>query len=649
MAPLGWLLVAPLYAVAVALGVGFYFDPEQIATFWPASGIFMGLLVLCPVRQWPGIVLLASLGQLGADSLIAQRPVAMNVALALPNTLEPILGALLVRRFLGTPDFARLRHVAGIAGLAVLAPLPTALSGAAVVSYRFGTDYVSALQIWWAADALGILAVLPVVVLNHDWLSVRSWRKPSWQSLAIVGLCMTVASFVFAGAPRPAASLLDFSYVLMPPLIVAALRLSPRALAWLLLATCAVVVVTLFGCQVVCAAVQERAAGERQRSALEDRLRQSEKMEAIGRLAGGIAHDFNNLLMVIQGNQEMVREELEAGRTTAPGLLEWLRQSNAATDRAARLTRQLLMFSRKHPEHRQPIDLNDVVTGLEPMLRRIIGAHVQIHVRTAAHLPPILADRGQIEQVVMNLAINARDAMPTGGRLEIETSASKDVVQLRVADSGQGIAADVLPHVFEPFFTTKRAGEGTGLGLATVHAIVTQNEGLIDIRSSEREGTEVTVSLPAMTTPAAPITRAQSPTQAVGGHERILVCEDEPGLWQVLERSLLEAGYDVLLAPDVSAALNIAGAQERLDVLITDVVMPGLSGPALASRVREIHPGLRVLFISGYPADMAPHTGSEFVASALLNKPFRAEELRVRVRALIDAQPSGVREGQGLT
>jgi two-component system, cell cycle sensor histidine kinase and response regulator CckA len=369
-----------------------------------------------------------------------------------------------------------------------------------------------------------------------------------------------------------------------------------------------------------------------ERRRLEDQLRQGQKMEAIGQLAGGVAHDFNNLLTVIGGYSEIARRRIGAG----PGAGELLEVQRAA-ERASQLTRQLLAFSRQQVLDPHPLDLGEVAAALLPMLRRLIGEDIEIAMLAAPGLPSVLADRSQLEQVVVNLAVNARDAMPSGGTLTIETRVADDRVALIVTDTGVGMERSVFEHLFEPFFTTKGVGEGTGLGLATVHGIVTQSGGEIHVYSEPGLGTSFKVYLPVSGAVAA----TAPPAPAVGdlrGEETVLLCEDEEGVRHLIETVLTNHGYRVLSAAGPLQALEIAAASE-IDVLVTDVIMPDLSGPELARRMESLRPGVRTLFVSGYTAETVRGRGRLPADSAFLEKPFQQLALLRAIRGLLSAAP----------
>jgi PAS domain S-box-containing protein len=386
-----------------------------------------------------------------------------------------------------------------------------------------------------------------------------------------------------------------------------------------------------------------------ERHALHDRLRQAQRLEAIGRLAGGVAHDFNNLLTVIGGSTELALEALPASAPHRRALLE----VRDATTRAALLTQQLLAFGRRQRLVAEVFDLGRVVLDCEQMLRRVIGEHIDLVCRVPDDERYVRADRGQIEQVIVNLAANARDAMPAGGRLTIDvdsveltggarrpagTLPSDRFVRLSVADTGTGIPPAILEHIFEPFFTTKDTGRGTGLGLATVHGIVEQSGGYIAVDSLEGSGTTFTVHLPAAGAPehVPPVTApAATPDRSAG--QTILLVEDEDGVREVASSFLSNAGYHVLSAAGAAAALELVRTYGGpVHVLLSDIVMPGLSGPAMARQIRAQHPAVRVLFMSGYPNDALSvhHVPEE--PTAWIQKPFSAQSLVRAVRDLAD-------------
>jgi PAS domain S-box-containing protein len=381
----------------------------------------------------------------------------------------------------------------------------------------------------------------------------------------------------------------------------------------------------------------------------EDQLRQAQKLESIGRLAGGVAHDFNNLLTVILS----CATSLEEG---ARGAAEEIREIHGAAQRAAELTRQLLAFARKQVIDPVPLVLNDVVRGSEKLLRRVLGEDVDVRVELDPQLWATRCDPGQIEQVIMNLAVNARDAMPRGGRLAIETANARldeegarrrpgrapgDWVRLLIRDSGTGMSAEVKAHLFEPFFTTKPPGAGTGLGLATVYGIVKQLDGHVEVASEPGAGTTIDVWLPR--TREAPVAVSPSaPAPVRGGTERLLVVEDDPLVREVTVRQLRAAGYEVLAATNPGEALALELADlNRVQLLVTDVVMPGGDGRTLAAELVRRHPALRVLYVSGYAPDVIAARGKLDERVEFLHKPFTSSALLSRVRSLLDGGRGG--------
>jgi signal transduction histidine kinase/ActR/RegA family two-component response regulator len=355
----------------------------------------------------------------------------------------------------------------------------------------------------------------------------------------------------------------------------------------------------------------------------------TQRMEAVGRLAGGVAHDFNNLLTVILGEVDLGLARPEGDGKAA------LAEIRRAGERAALLTQQLLAFSRRQVVAPAVIDANVVVGDLEKMLVRLIGENVRITTRSSAPDAWIRADRGQIEQVLVNLVVNARDAMPAGGTVTIETAREHNCVTIAVTDTGTGMTEEVRGHLFEPFFTTKERGKGSGLGLATSYGIVRQAGGHIDVRTAVGVGTTMQVILPAVAPPE-PDPGAAS-AAARPGHETILLVEDEPAVQRVAARALDARGYQVLTADDGEAALKVLGAPDRVvDLLLTDVVLQGMGGRELADAARRLRPGLRVLFVSGYTDDVVLQHRLVADDVHFLAKPYSPDALVQRVREVLD-------------
>ena len=385
---------------------------------------------------------------------------------------------------------------------------------------------------------------------------------------------------------------------------------------------------------------------------LEDQLRQAQKMEAVGRLAGGIAHDFNNILTAILGTCSLMQRDLPPGSRTREDVDEIQRSAT----RAAGLTRQLLAYSRRQVLQPEVLDLNVVVSEMDRMLRRLIGEDIELVTILGPHLGRVMADPGQIEQVVLNLAVNARDAMPQGGRLTIRTANSDGPavggaptprVLLSITDTGIGMDDRIRSHLFEPFFTTKEVGKGTGLGLATVYGIVRQSGGSILVESAPGRGSTFTVYLPrvdegsftrAPAAASAPPAPGDTPRRSAAAH--ILLAEDETRVRLLTQRVLESRGYRVLSATDGQMALQLASDPElRLDLLVTDVVMPGMSGPDLARRLRQTRPGLPVVYMSGYADQGLAHEAAA-TGGAFLSKPFETETLERMVQLALERRPA---------
>ncbi len=385
------------------------------------------------------------------------------------------------------------------------------------------------------------------------------------------------------------------------------------------------------------------------RKKLEEQLRQSQKMEAVGRLAGGIAHDFNNLLSVIVGYTYVLQSSLPNDET----LKEAAEQVMNAADKASSLTRQLLAFSRRQVLQAEVINLNDILSGMEKMLPRVIGEDVEIRAFRTPNIRRVKADPGQIEQVIMNLVVNARDAMPNGGKLTIETADVRfnghdasihnvvpgNYVMLAVSDTGIGMDSETRAKIFEPFFTTKEAGRGTGLGLATVYGIVNQSGGHIWVYSEVGKGTTFKIYFPATAVEPEPSRISHEPQFALTGHETILLVEDESSLRSLIEQVLSAQGYKVLVATMGEAALDIVKHHSgNIDVLITDVVMPKMGGQLLAEQLTQSHPEMKIIFMSGYTNNALLHNESLPEGSLFLQKPFTPDVLLRKVRGAISSR-----------
>jgi len=395
----------------------------------------------------------------------------------------------------------------------------------------------------------------------------------------------------------------------------------------------------------------ERERAEEEKTALQEQLRQSQKMEAIGKLAGGVAHDFNNLLTVIHGYSELILKSLDQSSRLRQDVQEILN----ASERASSLTRQLLAFSRKQVLQPKVLDLNDHVPNMDKMLRRMIGEDVELVTLLAKDLGRIKADPGQIEQVILNLAVNAKDAMLNGGKLTIETANVKldksyarshigvtpgHYVMLSVSDTGAGMTPEIKERIFEPFFTTKEEGKGTGLGLSTVYGIVQQSGGNVWVYSEPGVGTTFKIYLPTIEEDTESLRPTALSTKPMQGFETILLVEDEETVRKLACTVLQKYGYTVLEAPNGEEALRIVQGQNGnpIHLMVTDVVMPGMSGRQLAERLVSLWPKLKVLYMSGYTDNAIVHHGVLDPGIAYIQKPFAPDALASKVREILDGE-----------
>jgi two-component system cell cycle sensor histidine kinase/response regulator CckA len=381
--------------------------------------------------------------------------------------------------------------------------------------------------------------------------------------------------------------------------------------------------------------ITERRRSAEERAELEHRLAQAQRLESVGQLAGGVAHDFNNLLSVILTCVGFATRELPADHPVRDDVEEIGR----AADRAAALTRQLLMFSRREVVKPEVLDVGGLLRDLERLLNRTLSERIALRITVGPGLLPVLADRAQLEQVLVNLAVNARDAMPDGGTLSIAVAGVSDGVRITVVDDGTGMLEEVRDRAFEPFFTTKDPGQGTGLGLATVHGIVTDSGGTVDIESAPGKGSSVTIFLPGcrerVRSPELPI----EPGEHAPATARVLVVEDQEPVRRQACRILAAHGYEVTEAPGGEEAL--AGWEPTIDVLVTDVVMPGMTGQQLAQVAVERNPDLRVVYMSGHTEDVLVRNGARARNLAFVQKPFTRATLLRAVEDALAAAPGG--------
>ncbi len=396
--------------------------------------------------------------------------------------------------------------------------------------------------------------------------------------------------------------------------------------------------------------ITERLENEQERALLQAQLRQAQKMESIGRLAGGVAHDFNNLLTGIKGNIDLARMDID-DRETA---LMRLSEADKAAQSAAVLTRQLLAFSRKQVIEPQVLNLNHVIDNMHRMLTRLIGEDVQFTFVPAPDLGNVRVDPGQMEQIIINLVVNARDAMPTGGHLQMETgnlhlndaycqahayTHPGDYVMMSISDTGQGMNDTIQQQIFEPFFTTKAPGVGTGLGLSTVYGAIKQNKGIIEVHSAEEQGATFLIYLPRVYAELPEKKKKQSREALPTGTETILLVEDDPVVLTMTTRVLKRQGYTVLSHERAGEALAcVEQHADHIRLLITDVIMPEMNGNTLAQKMQQQFPDLPVLFMSGYTDDIITHYKVPGDTMHFIGKPFTPRELAERVRSILDSE-----------
>jgi PAS domain S-box-containing protein len=409
-------------------------------------------------------------------------------------------------------------------------------------------------------------------------------------------------------------------------------------------------------------AVPDAQVPQEDRERLRAQLEQAQRLEGLGQLAGGVAHDFNNLIGVILNYAAFVGEEIDTATANGAGQ-QWkaasddVGQIRRAAERAAGLTRQLLSFARREVIQPQVVDLNDLLTNMAGMLRRTLGADLELITDLAEDLPPILVDPGQIDQMILNLAVNARDAMPDGGSLTVTTdSLTVDrayaaewssvlpghYVRVAIADTGSGMPPEVIKHAFEPFFTTKNKGEGSGLGLATVYGAVTQAEGHVRITSAPGKGTTFTILLPVTTQSAAEAAQVL-PSRYMSAGQTVLIVEDEEALREVTRRLLTRQGYTVITAGNGAEAIIVANTYTGdIDLLLTDVIMPQMLGKEAAEQIGRTRPDIRVLYMSGYAQPILASQGRLDPNVTLLDKPFTERELLDKVHAVLTPQTARI-------
>ena len=614
---------------------------RAIAPIWPPAGLAVAVVYIGGYRLLPGIVLGAFALGLGHNSL----PVAALLALA--QIAQPVIHVRILRALTFNPKLERSRDPIILCLAAAPAGAFAAALLAVAVYFTFGnqpSDLISGFISWWLRDWLGVVVTTPLV---FAWLYGRrlewTWRRIG-EGVALFLTLIGASQLIFGFfAPRG----VPMAFVLFPVIGWAGLRFGARG------STAIVALISAFAMAMaamgigpfatlpvvftqwllflflalgslsgllLAAITAERDDAMAKRLLLEEQLRHSQKMEAVGRLAGGIAHDFNNLLTAIIGYTEIVLHSLDPKDERRADAEEIAR----AAMRAADLTKQMLAFSRRQVLQPKVIDLNIALRKVEPMLRRVLGEDIVMTVTGKASHGFARVDPGQVEQVVMNLVVNARDAMPQGGRLTVETAdavldaaAAAEMpeakpgayVMLSVSDTGAGMAPEVRARIFEPYFTTKDIGKGTGLGLSTVYGIIRQSEGYISLSSELGLGTTFRIYLPRAEAPVAAAVD-EGVEQMPAGTEHVLLVEDDPSVRRLSKELLLRLGYSVTDASSGRAGLALGSDDTRhFDLALCDVILGDMSGPAVAEALSALRPSIRVLYMSGYMDEAIVRTG----------------------------------------
>jgi signal transduction histidine kinase/CheY-like chemotaxis protein len=666
---IAWNLgIAVLYGLAAELTLLPTTPEGRLAPMWPPAGIALAAMLLGGARMLPGV----ALGALVTTTWHMSFGSALAVATGM--VLQVVVDARLLQRFNFDQRLERIRDPLVLAGVTLVGAAVAAVFGMASVLVHPGADnplWLRGFFLWWMRDWLGALIVASLAL---TWVRSRpiQWTGPRIAEAIAVALgVVLLTQLIFGLWTLFPGYYVPMAFTFFPVVGYAGMRFGPAGASTLmaLIAAFAMSVTTLaigpfseypltlmvillhlflllswLSGQTLAAVRAEWEDALQRRIALEEQLRHSQKMEAVGRLAGGIAHDFNNLLTAIIGYAEIVMVGLDPSDPRRADAEEIAR----AAMRAADLTRQMLAFSRKQILQPKIIDLNVTLSKVEPMLRRVIGEDIVMTIAPKATLPQVRVDPGQIEQVIMNLVVNARDAMPHGGRLTVETGdVSPDAavlpadaragryVMLAVSDSGIGMTTEVRGRIFEPYFTTKEIGKGTGLGLSTAYGIVRQSDGFIQVNSEPGQGTTFRIYLPR--------TVETAPTEAVGddtmprGTEHILLVEDDPSVRRLSREILARLGYSVTEAASGRAGLALGSDDTRhFDLALCDVILGDMSGPAVYEALRALRPTVRVLYMSGYADEAIVRTGVLDEGQPFLQKPFTPRDLAVKIRDVLD-------------
>ena len=667
------LALALVYWVVAEATLRAVAGQASLLPLWPTAGLMLAAVYTFGFRLLPGVFLGSML------AMATRAPVVGALGVSLATTLQVVVEVQVLRRLRFDPRLERVRDsvmlglAAGPAGAIASASIAVPALWLADVLPTSAAPY--GWLLWWLRNWLGTVLVGSLVFAwLHGGRAVPTRRHVVEAgafalALLVIGRSVFTESGWFGQGPLP------IGFAFFPLVGLAGLRFGARGAStvtaiagfgtiaaamtgshallgvpegyWLVVLHLFLVLASLSGL-VLAGLMAEREDALQRRLALEEQLRHSQKMEAVGRLAGGIAHDFNNLLTAIIGYNEIVLEALPPGH----GSRDDAEEIGRAALRAAELTKQMLAFSRRQVLQPQVVNLNAALGQVEPMLRRVLGADVAVTIAPRAAHPLVRVDRGQLEQVIMNMVVNARDAMPEGGRLTVETADARldevaarlhgdakpgSYVVLAISDTGIGMSPDVRARIFDPYFTTKDVGKGTGLGLSTAYGILQQSDGHVTVYSEVGMGTTFRVYLPRAEAEAEPAPKPES-DGAPRGAEHVLLVEDDQLVRRLSREILARLGYTVTEAASGRAALALGGDTTRgFDLLLCDVVLGDISGPAVAEAIRALRPSVRVLFMSGYSDEAIVQMGALEAGVPFLQKPFTPAQLGRKIRDVLDA------------
>ena len=683
------LVVALAYFVLAKVGLTLASIHPSATPIWPPTGLALAAIMLRGYRVCPAILLAAWL----ANATTAGS-VYTSLAIALGNTLESLVGAYLIGRWsggLGTFDTPVGVARFALISLAVATPISATVGvgSLTLAGYAETSGFASTWMTWWLGDLAGALVIAPVVVLWTTSYPRTLSRQELLETAAVILAAIAVGVLAFSPLIGPLVNRDPLGFLVILPLIWAALRLGQRDTATVaLVLSCLAVWGTMSGqgpfarpilndsfllllmfmisaslpALALSADVSVRKRTERslrethekldqivqeRSAALEETrqtLHQAQKMEALGQLTGGIAHDFNNVLTVIMNSLESVRASPGHDDKTRARL----ERASQAAGNGASLIQQMLVFARKHPLRLQSLDLNEIIDSALKMFRRGCPENIEVLIELEPDLPRVQADSTQLQTAILNLALNARDAMPAGGRLTVRTTSSPpwprpsaalaavDCIGIEVSDNGVGMTPEIAARAVDPFFTTKEIGKGTGLGLSMVYSAIRQMRGDVAIESKSGEGTSVRLILPASAaTDDAPET--QSAAARSKAKPRIVLYVEDNLLVSLATVDLLEgAGYSIHAAPDGKRALALLREHPEIELLITDVGLPGMNGHELAAEVRRLRPDLKVLFLSGYDRTQWTREPAEGAGTSYLGKPYQESDLLDILQRLSD-------------